>query len=87
MSAHFTCNVDRGIVIDDTLSSLSPFFDLSTLVENERKCKDNIFESENNQRVNELNSIMMAWQSSQATQYLISGNWLRQWSYYIFVLY
>ena len=85
MSVRFTCKVNRDGFIDETLSSLSPYFDLTTLVDCERKCKNSMFESENNQKVNELNNLLMVWQSSQATQYLISGNWLRQWSYYIFV--
>ena len=81
----FTCKIDRKEFVNDELSSLSPFFDLETLVAAERKCKNNIFESENTEKMNELNTILSVWNGSTPLSYLLSGNWLRQWSYYIFV--
>lgn len=85
MSTVFTCTIDKDSFIDDRLYALSPFFDLETLVDAERKCKDNIFERDNTQKADELSSIITKWNTATSIYFIISGRWLRQWAFYILV--
>ena len=64
---------------------LSPFFDLDTYVDAERKRNPNLFEDTRCQRLAELESVLPTWQIHDLQYYLISGRWLRQWVNYIFV--
>ena len=85
MNGHYICKVGNDKFVESTLSSLSASFDLVTLAECERKRKNNILEQENNPKGIELRTMLREWTSPDSTKYMISGNWLRQWSYYIFV--
>lgn len=82
----FTCKIPEREYVDGMPYSLSPSFDLRTLVEVERKKENSLFKSDKREKAKELTIIDSLWESLTPIQYLISGEWLRQWSFYIFVL-
>ena len=44
MFNRYTCRIEKEEFIDNSLSSLSPFLDLPSYVEAEKKCESNIYD-------------------------------------------
>ena len=76
MFNRYTCRIEKEEFIDNSLSSLSPFLDIPSYVEAEKKCESNIYDRGETKKMR--NSVTKSC-------YIVSGKWMRQWVHYIFV--
>jgi hypothetical protein len=85
MDNSYLCHIDIEKFITYEKSSLSPFFDLESYVETKKKWKDDRKYEDSELKEEELNYLIPIWNTTSPILFMILGDWLRQWIYYIFV--
>ena len=85
MFNRYTCRIEKEEFIGNSLSSLSPFLDLPSYVEAEKKCESNIYDRGETKKMRDVDVLLPVWNSVTKSCYIVSGKWMRQWVHYIFV--
>ena len=86
MKKTLVCSLEAQYFIQKDQASLSPVFDLDSYIESENNRPNNVFMQKGSEKAREICTLQKDWNEIGECFYLVSGDWMRSWVDYLFVL-